>query len=360
MEPLLSAADAQLLNHYQVQIEIDAATGYGLIILQNRRLKVSILNNQPAEQGNPHWQAMPLGEHQMRDTAGKVAVMLLKKQLLQGEQAQPLNFTIDQPGIKRLADQKQFTHEDPVPEKNTRNDFNALVAYLNKKEVKEEPDDSEVKGEDLQINVQENPALAPPPLNPKPHAEQKPFEDEIITPKQQPQPAPNGIVINPRNNAPQLVVGEDLLAALKNNGGDRFLRQLEEKRRQEEQKEISKREEKGKEKETKKKDLPHGSAALALPSSEGETELERESKSSPLPTRFSSHPFSSLQRLKPMPIFPNFPKEFLPKSAPLANGPLKIEIEEIEEENPYVFPGMEAESINWEFKRAKRLAAAHK
>ncbi len=379
MGPLLSAADVNLLNDHHVQIEIDVDTGYGLIILQNRRLKVSILNSQPADPALPQWQAIQLGEHQMRETAGKVAVMLLKKELLQGEQAQPLNFSIDQPGITRLADQMQIAHEDPVEEKNTRPDFNALIAYLNKKEIKEEPDDineeqedKEVKGENLQIHVLENHLEAPLILNPKQDKKQDNLEEEIFIPKEELQLVPGETEVKP---LPQLIVEEDLLAVVDNNGEDEDLQELEKKKRQQEHGEILRSEKKGKGKEPKlaapNVELLFGRASAVFDSKE---------ESPPLSKRFTLP--------KPMPVFPNLPdlperisrpvarqlyrpfRHFdLPTSraniirnfsrtphvtpAPLTNGPLKIEVKEV---NPYILPGLEAEAMNWELNTAKREA----
>lgn len=134
MQPLVSAADRQLLLNYNIQIDVDVGNKNGIIIYKDRRFKVSLLNRKSGE-ADAQWETLELKEEQLRETANKVAVMLLKKELLQTDQDEPLHLKINQPGITCLSDHdKLIKHEDAEETKNTRPDYDALISYLTQPE----------------------------------------------------------------------------------------------------------------------------------------------------------------------------------------------------------------------------------
>jgi DNA repair exonuclease SbcCD ATPase subunit len=114
--PLLKSDDLSLLNTYPVGIEIDSNTRSGIFIFNNRRFKVQILTRS-----GDNWQTKQLEEEQMRNTAQKVAVMLLKKNLLQSV-----------PQASRL---KMLGHDDSNQTKDTRADYDQIVNYLFNKTI---------------------------------------------------------------------------------------------------------------------------------------------------------------------------------------------------------------------------------
>jgi hypothetical protein len=126
MQPLVSATDIQLLNDNKIEVIVEDKCG--IIIHEGRRFKVNILNRTALDAS---WQSMELNEEQMKATARKVAVILLKKELIQKKQEeQPLKFKINQPGITCLPDHTLIQHENDITEKNTRGDYDSLVSYL--------------------------------------------------------------------------------------------------------------------------------------------------------------------------------------------------------------------------------------
>jgi hypothetical protein len=129
MQPLISESDRTLLAQHQVRIELDDEQKFGMIVLPNRRLKVSLLKGV---QEGADGKAMTLNAEQLKETAAKIAVMLLKKELIAANPPQEtrLNFKINQEGITRLTDNFLFKHEDQDEKKNTRADYNALTIYL--------------------------------------------------------------------------------------------------------------------------------------------------------------------------------------------------------------------------------------
>jgi len=124
---ILSPLDRQLLDQHQVQIAIDHDTQCGIIIFDNRRLTVSLLSRK-REKGSD-WKSFDLEENEMKETAGKVAVMLLKKEFLQSKPPEPLNFKINHVGIAFTSKHQFIKHA--LGKENTLGDFNALASYLN-------------------------------------------------------------------------------------------------------------------------------------------------------------------------------------------------------------------------------------
>lgn len=129
MQPLISESDRTLLTQHQVNIELDQEGKFGIIVLPNRRLKVSLLTK--AVQEGSDWKAMALKTEQLKDTASKIAVMLLKKELIANQPPETrLSFKINHEGITRLTDNHLVKHEDAEEKKNTRADYDALTTYL--------------------------------------------------------------------------------------------------------------------------------------------------------------------------------------------------------------------------------------
>ena len=128
--PLLKSDDLSLLNTYPVGIEIDSNTRSGIFIFNNRRFKVQILTRS-----GDNWQTKQLEEEQMRNTAQKVAVMLLKKNLLQSvPQASRLNIRINREGFKS-GNEEMLGHDDSNQTKDTRADYDQIVNYLFNKTI---------------------------------------------------------------------------------------------------------------------------------------------------------------------------------------------------------------------------------
>lgn len=128
---LISKADQALLASHHVQIDIQDKCG--LMTIQGRQYSITLLT--PTGDGKIHpltYQPKELTKEQMMNTASKVAIILLKKELLQNVSSEPLSFEIYQQGIKTAdtLSEKIIDHEDPEVEKNTRLDYNALMDYL--------------------------------------------------------------------------------------------------------------------------------------------------------------------------------------------------------------------------------------
>jgi hypothetical protein len=157
MQPLVSATDIQLLNDNKVEVIVEDKCG--IIIHEGRRFKVNILNRTALDAS---WQSLELKEEQMKATARKVAVILLKKELIQIKQEEPLKFKINQPGITCLPDHTLIQHENDITEKNTRGDYDSLVSYLKTEQnatVLDDLDDlNDLDLEDDDIKEEEDPS----------------------------------------------------------------------------------------------------------------------------------------------------------------------------------------------------------
>ena len=129
MSSIITSQDQQLLNKFHVQIEVDATSHCGIITIDKRRLAVTLLTCAAVKGSN--WEPVELDDESMEETAKKVAVMLLKKDFLQGKQPEPLNFKINAKGIAKTSAKEFHKHEDTNSKKNTRKDFDALDGYLN-------------------------------------------------------------------------------------------------------------------------------------------------------------------------------------------------------------------------------------
>ncbi len=165
MSPLISATDLALITQHQVTIEIDVADASGIIMIQERRFKVTLLT-RPSGTDDAAWQTKQLEKNQMQATASKVAVMLLKKELLQGQQSQPLNIQIDASGFNNLSNNTLIaTHENDEIQKNTKQDYNDLMQYLDNNINDEEGDDQE---EELEAKLEVHEETLPDPLSTKP------------------------------------------------------------------------------------------------------------------------------------------------------------------------------------------------
>jgi hypothetical protein len=157
---LISSADRCLLDQYQVKIEVDAVNACGIIIFQGRHFKVTLLT-RPSGKDDAEWQIQELEENQMKETASKVAVMLLKKELLQEQKAQPLEVQIHAQGFANLSDNKLMTsHKDNDAKKDTRKDYQDLMKYLasiGDQEIIEDDNEENVEEEvvDAKLDVKE-------------------------------------------------------------------------------------------------------------------------------------------------------------------------------------------------------------
>lgn len=178
MQPLLSRADRSLLMANQVKIEIDSAKRYGVIICQNqnRHFKVNLLNYKILNDSTSP--DIGFKEEILRQSAGKVAVMLLMKNLLPAEQKNQttatsqnglLKYQINQIGFTRLPDNLTTTHEDEqvspslmvmdnknIKERNTREHYDALMNYLSNPEKMEDLDDSQNFSDNIEEEDPEN------------------------------------------------------------------------------------------------------------------------------------------------------------------------------------------------------------
>lgn len=147
----ISPADQALLASHHVQIDIQDKCG--LMTIQGRKYTVKLLSAASEAKDQPTtYQSVELSKEQMRNTASKVAVILLKKELLQSASPNSLtSFKIDEKGIKKTDDSKNekvFTHGDYQKEKNTRSDYYALMNYLSPspEETEQEELDSSESG----------------------------------------------------------------------------------------------------------------------------------------------------------------------------------------------------------------------
>lgn len=164
MNPLISGTDRDLLTQHHVQVEVEnsanpASPLVGVIVFDNRRFKVNILNQSRAGE------ALSLTEEKMIATAEKVAVMLLKKELLQQPQpqAQPLDLKINRQGMTLQSDHAHpIAHTDAADiNKDTQQDYDALANYLTTQiQPLEEEDEQEEVG--LDLTVHEQPQGVPP------------------------------------------------------------------------------------------------------------------------------------------------------------------------------------------------------
>lgn len=130
MVDLISVADRQLLQAHHVSIEIDEKDHCGVIIFNDRRLKVTFLTRPSGK--NIDWESKQLEDDQMKKTASKVAAMMLKKkdELLKTQEEQSIGLTIHQKGFTDLNTEELIAHEDVNQQKNTRPDYDALMEYL--------------------------------------------------------------------------------------------------------------------------------------------------------------------------------------------------------------------------------------
>ncbi len=171
MNPLnnpLTQIDHHLLTTHHVEIEIDQvnpAAPVGVIIFNQRRFKVSILN-QPGAGG-----VIAPTEEQMKVTASKVAVMLLKKELLQQQpQAEPLDLKINRQGMTLQNDPHHpIQHTDADDSKNTQPDYDALANYLTAPlpqpdaEIEEPEAEAAAHEANLDLVIHEHPHSQVPP-----------------------------------------------------------------------------------------------------------------------------------------------------------------------------------------------------
>ena len=135
----------------QIQIDIDEQDQCGLIRYQNSCFKVTLFARSIGT-SEADWKSKKLEKEQMRETAYKVAIMLLKKELLE----QQLNVNIDQQGFTNLSTRTLTPHEDSDENKDTRENYKDLMAYLTgsqnqpiNHQIEENSDD------DIEIDVQE-------------------------------------------------------------------------------------------------------------------------------------------------------------------------------------------------------------
>lgn len=154
MNPLISGTDRDLLTQYHVQVEVEnsanqASSPVGVIVFNNRRFKVNILNQSRAGE------ALSLTEEKMIATAEKVAVMLLKKELLQQPQpqAQPLDLKINRQGMILQSDHTHpIAHTDAANRnKDTQQDYDALANYLTAQ--MQPPQEEEDKQEEVELDL---------------------------------------------------------------------------------------------------------------------------------------------------------------------------------------------------------------
>ncbi len=133
MQPLtlVSQNEQQLLNTHQIQVQIDVTSKCGVIIFGQRQLKVKLLSQISANE----WQPVTLQEQQLKETASKVALMLIKKELL-NNQHNYSKFEILDSGIL-VRDQHKVISHDEQGSKNTRADYDTLMAYLARQTLEE-------------------------------------------------------------------------------------------------------------------------------------------------------------------------------------------------------------------------------
>lgn len=131
---LISKADQALLASHQVQIDVQGKCG--LMTIQGRKYTITLLTPNPTTEANNYPSSpdpIELSKEQMINTASKIAIILLKKELLQKVSPDALSsFKIDGQGIKTVDahSEKEIKHEDAEIEKDTRIDYNALMDYL--------------------------------------------------------------------------------------------------------------------------------------------------------------------------------------------------------------------------------------
>ena len=136
MPDLVSPSDKKLLADYGVQVEVDVQQKCGFIIFDNRRFKVT-LESRKNEKGSA-FKPVTLEAEQMKETANKVAVMLLKKEYLQIVNQKPMKFLINATVIAFRSEKEFRKHEDEDVRSDTRLDYDDLAKYVNKYLPKEE------------------------------------------------------------------------------------------------------------------------------------------------------------------------------------------------------------------------------
>ena len=117
MHPLISLKDQNLLIKYDIKVEYSNEKQIGIFTYDNRQFEVSILNKE-------HFK---LGSEQYLQVAQKIAVILIKKDLLKAKAgSKPLIADVDKQGIG-LSDNSFYSHDKP---KKTRKDYDALANYV--------------------------------------------------------------------------------------------------------------------------------------------------------------------------------------------------------------------------------------
>lgn len=128
--PFITKTDHKLLRDHNVQIDVDAKDKCGLISIHDQHYKITLLTLTNGDA--PTWQTKQLDKEHMKNTAKKVAVMLLKKELLQQSTTGALaECRIHDNGITTYSpDQTTIKHYNKDRTKNTRQDYDALMNYL--------------------------------------------------------------------------------------------------------------------------------------------------------------------------------------------------------------------------------------
>lgn len=127
----ISPADQHFLSQHKVTIDVQTEQPYGTIIFNARRYHVKLLT-RPSGASPESWSPRKLQEDQMQYTAAKVAVMLVKKSLLQQQPERRLEIQIHQRGFTDLTQRPSplITHESEDDKKNTRRDYDELMDRL--------------------------------------------------------------------------------------------------------------------------------------------------------------------------------------------------------------------------------------
>lgn len=125
---LISNADRNLLKAHDVKIDVNAGDHCGLITIQGQQYKVTLLTLAKGDE--PTWETKKLDKTHMKNTAKKIAVILLKKELLQATVQS--EFSIHNKGITTYTQDNEITvkHYNKDRNKNTRPDYDALMQYL--------------------------------------------------------------------------------------------------------------------------------------------------------------------------------------------------------------------------------------
>ena len=136
--PLIGETDKAWLRSHNVDVTINDSKQCGVIRINGKEYEVGLLLR--TNPGSDKWTSGQIKKELMIEVASKIAVMLLKKDLLQQVSGKLAQQRIDSLGFENEITGTKITHEDKESSRNTRQDFSNLVDYLRGKQIPQDDD----------------------------------------------------------------------------------------------------------------------------------------------------------------------------------------------------------------------------